>query len=81
YRWQRELGEQTALEAYQRQLLPFRACKRVYKFDRYMDVLDETLPAMQKYVLGIDNDKLQIWMNLEQDTTNILGEAIGGGTK
>lgn len=81
YRWQRELGEQTALEAYQRQLLPFRASKRVYMFDRYMDVLDATLPGMQKYVLGVNNDKLQLWLNLEQDASSTLGEALNAGTK
>ena len=75
YRWERELKEQTDLETYRRKLLPYLAAPRVYMFDRYMDVLDETLPDMLKYVVGVDRDLLEVRLNLEQ-YRDVMGEAL-----
>ncbi len=75
YRWERELKEQSDLETYRRKLLPYLAAPRVYMFDRYMDVLDEVLPDMKKYVVGVDRDLLEIRLNLEQHR-DVMGEAL-----
>ncbi len=79
YRWEKQLREQTALETYQRMLLPFNESPRVYMFDRYMDVLDETLPGMKKYVIGVDRKLLDLRLNLEQQRS-IIGEGLEGAT-
>lgn len=64
-RWEKELKAAAELTTYQRKLLPYYACKEVYMFDQYMNVLDETLPGKLKYVLGVDREKVQIRLNLE----------------
>lgn len=73
-RWQTELRALTAVLEYQRKLQPFLAAPNVYLFDQYMNVLDETLPGMMKYVIGVDRDRLEVRLNLEQQR-DILGEA------
>ena len=79
YRWKRQLREQTALETYQRMLLPFGQAPRVYMFDRYMDVLDETLPGMKKYVIGIDRKLLDLRMDMKQHRSVISQGLDGAG--
>lgn len=76
-RWARVLQEQTALEDYRRKLLPFLAAPEVYKFDRYMDVLDEGLPGMLKYVMGLDPKRVEVRLNLEQSRQNVMDAALG----
>ena len=77
YRWRRQLREETALETYRRMLLPFSKAPRVYMFDRYMDVLDEALPGMKKYVIGIDRKLLDLRMDLKQQRS-IIGQGLEG---
>lgn len=74
-RWKKQLRAQTALETYRRMLLPFNESPRVYMFDRYMDVLDETLPGMKKYVIGVDRKLLEVRLNLEQQRS-VIGEGL-----
>lgn len=73
-RWETELRALTAVLEYHRKLLPFQAAPRVYLFNQYMDVLDETLPNLMKYVIGVDRDRLEVRVNLEQQR-DLLGEA------
>lgn len=73
-RWETELRALTAVLEYQRKLLPFQAAPQVYLFNQYMNVLDETLPNLMKYVIGVDRDRLEVRVNLEQQR-DILGEA------
>lgn len=74
YRWQKELGEQVAVEEYQRKMMPYQAAPRVYMYDQYMDVLEQVLPNRLKYVSGLDPDRTQIRMHLEQkrDASEIM---------
>ncbi|MBN1943532.1 MAG: hypothetical protein JW849_09600 [Phycisphaerae bacterium] len=78
YRWQRELSEKTRLELYRKQLLPFQTAPTVYRFGRYMDVLDETLPNTMKYVLGVNRDLLELRLNLETQEKDVLDVATEG---
>lgn len=80
YRWDRELSEKTRLELYRRQLLPFTTAPTVYRFSRYMDVLDETLPNTMKYVLGVNRDLLELRLNLETQEKDVLDIATEGKT-
>ena len=74
-RWTDELAALRALQTYRRRLLPYRAAPDVYRFDRYMDVWDESLPDMKKYVLGVDKNRIQIRLNLEEQK-DVLGGAF-----
>ncbi|MBN1554940.1 MAG: hypothetical protein JXA11_09355 [Phycisphaerae bacterium] len=78
YRWDRELSEKTRLELYRQQLLPFKTAPAVYRFSRYMDVLDETLPDTMKYVLGVNRDLLELRLNLETQDKDVLDVATEG---
>lgn len=78
YRWDRELSEKTRLELYRKQLLPFQTAPTVYRFSRYMDVLDETLPGTMKYVLGVNRDLLELRLNLETQEKDVLDSATEG---
>jgi regulator of protease activity HflC (stomatin/prohibitin superfamily) len=79
-RWQKELGALTKVQAYRRKLLPFEAAPRVYMFDQYMDVLDETLPGMLKYVMGVDPNRVEVRVNLEQQR-DIMESALEGSSQ
>ncbi|MFW6066566.1 MAG: hypothetical protein ACOC9S_07070, partial [Planctomycetota bacterium] len=67
YRWQRELGERSQAESFRRELLAYQASPEMYMLDRWLDVWDEVLPDMHKYVLGVDKDRIELWLNLERE--------------
>ncbi|MGC9454118.1 MAG: SPFH domain-containing protein [Phycisphaerae bacterium] len=78
YRWQRQLGERARAENFRRELLAYRASPEMYMLDRWLDVWDEVLPGMHKYVLGVDRDRIEVWLNLERET-GVLEGMYGAG--
>jgi len=73
YRWGRELTEQARAESFRRELLAFEAGPNIYMLDRRLDVLDEVLPGISKYVLGVDRRKIELWLNWEQQPEAMEG--------
>ena len=71
YRWKKELAERGRADAFDREILAYDANPRIYMLDRWLDVWDEVLPKMTKYVIGVDRDKVEIWLNLEQGADTI----------
>jgi len=69
YRLRYEMAERARAEAFRKELLAYRANPKLYAFDRWLDVWDEVLPGMIKYVLGVDRDAVEIWMNWERQRT------------
>jgi len=65
FRWKQELTERARAVAFQREILAYRACPEVYMLDRYLEVWDEILPGMTKHILGVDQKKLELWLNWE----------------
>jgi regulator of protease activity HflC (stomatin/prohibitin superfamily) len=86
-RWTRELTERARAEAFQRELLAYEAAPEMYLLDRWLDVWDENLPNLTKYVLGVDRNKVQLWLNAEKEPTGVersafaTEESSGGGSK
>jgi len=78
YRWSVELAERGRAEAFSRELTAFRASPNIYMLDRWLDVWDEVLPGMQKYVLGVDRDRIEIWLNLERGPGAVEDITWGG---
>jgi hypothetical protein len=67
YRWTKELTERSRAEAFQRELLAYQASPRIYMLDRWLDVWDQVLPKITKYVLGTDRNKIEVWLNWERE--------------
>ena len=65
-RWTTELTERARYEAIQRERLAWDANKYVYMMDRWLDVWDEILPPKLKYVLGVERDRVEIWLDSER---------------
>jgi len=80
YRIAKEMKERTNAEAFQRELLAYKASPNLYMLDRWLDVWDELLPGMKKYVLGIPRDRVEIWMNWEREKSAFEG-VFGGPDK
>ncbi len=71
YRWQKELSERGRADAFDREILAYNASPQIYMLDRWLDVWDEVLPNVTKYVIGVDRDKVEVWLNLEQSADTI----------
>jgi len=66
-RWRLQIGERARYESFRSELLAYGYDPRAYMFDRWMDVWDEALPSMNKYVLAVDPNSVEIWLNLEKE--------------
>lgn len=76
YRWTQELTEMARSQAFKAELLAYRASPEMYMTDRWLDVWDEVLPGITKYVIGVDRNKLEIWLNWERETAVMEGAYI-----
>jgi modulator of FtsH protease HflK len=72
-RWKTELTERAQAESFQRELAAYQASPRVYMLDRQLQVWEEILPDLTKYVLGIDPTKVQHWLNWELEAQHMEG--------
>jgi regulator of protease activity HflC (stomatin/prohibitin superfamily) len=73
YRWQTQIGERARAESFRRELLAYEASPEMYVLDRWLDVWDEGLPGMHKYVLGVDRNRIELWLNLERERSALEG--------
>jgi hypothetical protein len=60
-------------QAFERTVLAYQASPNIYMMDRWLSVWDEVLPGIRKYVIGVDRDKLEIWLNWERETEMLEG--------
>lgn len=72
-----ELGERSKAETFQRNLMAYRACPKVYLTDRWLDVWDEVLPGMTKYLLAAERKNLEIWLDWTQQTAPMADVSFG----
>ncbi len=77
YRWKKEFTERANYRKFVGTLLAYKACPPVFTTDRWLDVWDEVLPYMTKYVLGVDKKKLEIWLNIEREPQLMQGAYEG----
>ncbi len=76
-RTEKELTEMARAQAFGRTLVAFQASPYIYMTDRWLSVWDEVLPGINKYVIGMDPDKLQIWLNWERQEEFMQGAFEG----
>lgn len=67
YRWNKEMTERSRWEAFSRELLAYEASPRIYMLDRWLDVWDDTLPNIHKYVMAVPNDQVEFWLDLKRE--------------
>jgi len=80
-RWSRELTERARAESFQREVLAYEASPNIYMLDRWLEVYDQTLPGIDKYVVGVDRRLLEVWLNIEREP-GVGGEiAPGAGAR
>jgi regulator of protease activity HflC (stomatin/prohibitin superfamily) len=75
---QKQMREWESAEKFQGELELFKACPSVFCLDRQLEVWEETLPGMIKYVIGVDPGKIEVWMNWEQQESRGLEGAFEG---
>lgn len=66
YRWKTEFRERARAETFAVDLMGLKSAPALYQLDKYLNVLTEGLQGQRKYVLGIDRDSIEVWLNLEQ---------------
>ena len=71
YKLRTEMAERTRAERFQRELDAWKASPNMYVLDRRLDVWDEVLPPMIKYVIGVDPNKIEVWMNWERESRGL----------
>jgi len=62
-RWAREMAERARAETFDRELTAFEAAPRLYVFDRWMDVMDQTLPNIPKQIIAAPRPYYEIWFD------------------
>jgi hypothetical protein len=77
YRAARETTEMARARAFDSHVLAYEASPGVYMMDRWLDVWDEVLPGTRKYVIGMDRDQLEIWLNWERQTDVLESASFG----
>jgi modulator of FtsH protease HflK len=80
-RWTREMAERASAEAFDHRLQAYQASPEVYMQDRWLDVWDEVLPTMTKYVLCADRDKVEVRLNWETTKGAMSGVDFGESKK
>ncbi len=66
YRWSRELVERSRAQAFESEYQAYQASPHMYMLDRYLDVLDEVLPRIKKYVIGFDRENMEVRLDLQE---------------
>ncbi len=78
YRWKKEFSERADYRNFLGTVMAYQACPEVFTTDRWLDVWEEVLPDITKYVLGVDREKLEIWLNIEREPQLMEGAYQGG---
>ncbi len=69
----KEITEASRAAAFERERMAYQASPNMYMMNRWLDVWDEALPNVTKYVIGVDRDKLELRLNWERQTELMEG--------
>jgi regulator of protease activity HflC (stomatin/prohibitin superfamily) len=81
FRWQKEIREGALAMEFARESLPYRnpAIRKVYLADRLYGTWEKVLPRARKYVIGVDPDRIESWLNYERPERSPAGPDFGPG--
>lgn len=71
YRWSKELTEQARSESLPKELLAYNASPRMYMLDRWLDVWSKSLPGIYKYVLAVEPQKVEFWLDWHREMSGL----------
>ena len=71
YRWSKELQEQARSESLPKELLAYNASPRMYMLDRWLDVWAKALPGIYKYVLAVEPQKVEFWLDWHREMSGL----------
>jgi len=66
-RWKLELTQRGTWEAFQSRLKAYEASPQVYMWDHWLGVWEESLPSAFKYVMGVDREKVELWLDFKRE--------------
>ena len=78
-RWKNEFAERSRAETFDAHMMCLDAAPMLYKSDKYLDALGEGIKNQRKYLLGVDRERIEIRMNLEEPMQSISEAPLGGG--
>jgi hypothetical protein len=72
-RWATELDGRAKAENFQRELAAYKGAPNLYMLDRYLDVYDQVMPGLPKYIFAVDRNKLDLRMDLRIEAQPMEG--------
>jgi regulator of protease activity HflC (stomatin/prohibitin superfamily) len=72
YRWKVEFGELARAEAFPTQMALYEKAPSVYRAQQLLAALAEGMAKRRKYILAMDRDRVELWLNLEQATSELV---------
>ena len=81
YKAKRELTEMARAQAFDKLLLAYQASPTMYMTDRWLDVWDEVLPGISKYVVGIDKENLEVRLDWQRRIEAMDAITIGSDSE
>ena len=72
-RWATELGGRAKAENFQRELAAYKNAPNIYMLDRYLDVYDQVMPGLPKYLFGVDRNKIDLRVDLRTEAQPMEG--------
>ncbi|MDY7009506.1 MAG: SPFH domain-containing protein [Planctomycetota bacterium] len=76
-RWKTEFRERARAETFSAHLMGLQAAPSLYRLDKYLNVLTEGLQKRRKYILGVDRDRIEVWLNLEEPQESMSDVPLG----
>jgi hypothetical protein len=76
-RWEKEFAERARAETFGARLMCLKAAPHLYRFDKHLDAVTEGIKDQRKYILGVDREKVEIWLNLEEQQRTMSDIPLG----
>jgi regulator of protease activity HflC (stomatin/prohibitin superfamily) len=72
-RWAMELDGRAKAENFQRELAAYKGAPNLYMLDRYLDVYDQVMPGLTKYIFAVDRNKIDLRVDLRTEVQPMEG--------